>query len=120
MIIREIAQQKLLRRALRIEQRSRNEYCESLVQLALNDEAVFATLYDSSMHRAGRYAKSTQEFSVTFNKEGTASVDNLLKLFQWFVTNGPLLIEIIEQIVGMFGSVSKAVEICESESVFIE
>jgi hypothetical protein len=120
MSFRQRAQMKLLRRALRIEIRSRNEYCESLIRLALDDEAVFATLYDSSMHRVKRFATSTQAFAVTANKDGAPIVDNLLKLFQWFVTNGPLLIEIIEQIVGLFGSVAKATEICEAETMFVE
>ena len=120
MALREIAQQRLLRRALRIELRSRDERYESLILLALDDEAVFETLYDTSMLQARRFGDSTEAFTVALSRDGVATVDNLFKLFQWFVTNGPLLIEFIEQIVALFGSVAQAKEICEAETLFVE
>jgi hypothetical protein len=90
-----------------------------LIQLALDDEAVFETVYESSMGEARRFGVTSGAFSV-LEKDGQLLVDNLLKLLQWFVTNGPMLIEIIEQIIGLFGSVETTRELFEDETLFVD
>jgi hypothetical protein len=91
-----------------------------LIQLALDDDTVFETLYESAMNNAQQYGESTGAFSINATDDGSPVVDNLLKLLQWFVTNGPQLIEVIRLIVEMFGSISSATEICEAETIFVD
>ena len=109
-----------MRRVLRSRLRHADQADEDLIRLALDDEAVLGTLYDNAMRRARRFGESTASFSITNDHDGAPVVDNLLKLLQWFVNNGPALIEIIELIVGLFGSVSEAVAACEAETIFVD
>ncbi len=112
-------QRALLRRALRKQMRRGDAQNVELIQLALDDVAVFETVYESSMGEARRFGVTSGAFNVS-EKDGQLLVDNLLKLLQWFVTNGPMLIEIIEQVIGLFGSVEVTRELCEDETLFVE
>ncbi len=117
---RKLVQRGLLRRALRKQKRHAVESQRSLIELALDDDAVFETLYETAMSNAKQFGESTGEFSVSAAEDGSPIVDNLLKLLQWFITNGPQLLEVIRLIVEMFGSISSAKEICEAETIFVD
>ena len=108
-------QKRLFRHALRkqISRASQNE--RDMIQVSLADEAVFATVYEEAMNRASYVASAQGQFTISINDEGAPVVDNLLKLFTWFVENGPELIRIIELAVGLFGSANAAAIICEME-----
>lgn len=117
-------QRALLRRALRKLMRNQVRNGDGddtqLIGLALDDEAVFETFYELAMQDAKFFGESTGALSVSTNAAGEPIVDNLLKLLQWFVTNGPQLIALIEKIVGMFGSIQTAVELYSDEMLFVD
>ena len=113
-------QRALLRRALRKQMKHEDQATVQMLQLALDDEAMFETTYESSMSQAQKFCQSTGSFSISISRNGQPEADNLLKLLQWFITNGPQLIEIIQQIIGLFGSISVATQLCEDETMFVE
>ena len=113
-------QRGLLRRTLRKHMRQADSQTEKQLQLALDDEVVFETLYETALMDARLFGQSSGEFQISLASDGQAVVDNLLKLLQWFIDNGPLLIEIIQQIIGMFGNASIAKELFEDETLFVE
>ncbi len=113
-------QRALLRRALRQQMRRGDGEASQLIGLTLDDEAVFETFYESAMQDAKLFGESTGVLSVATNAAGEPVVDNLLKLLQWFVTNGPQLIALIEKIIGMFGSIQMAVELYSDEMLFVD
>ena len=113
-------QRELLRRALRKQMRNSDARIEQQLQLALDDETVFETLYEAALAKAKLFGHSSGAFQVALANDGQPIVDNLLKLLQWFIENGPQLIEIIEMIVGMFGSISIAQELFEDETLYVE
>ena len=113
-------QRGLLRRALRKHMRESDSQTGNQLQLALDDETVFETLYEAALAEAKLFGHATGAFQFSLASDGQSVVDNLLKLLQWFVDNGPLLIEIIQQIIGMFGNASIAKELFEDETLFVE
>jgi len=117
---RKLVQRGLMRRALRKEMRRAEPDDSRLIQFALDDRTVFETCYCTSMQQAQLFGEGTGAFQIVQAKDGARIVDNLLELFQWFITNGPTLIAIIRQIIELFGSVSAAIEICESETIFVD
>lgn len=117
---RNLIQRALLRRSLRKQLRQATAINARQIQLALDDEAVFETLYEAAMLNAKQYGNSTGQFAVNNRDDGSPMVDNLLKLLQWFVDNGPMLLEIIRLISGMFGTINAAIEVCESETMYID
>ena len=70
MAFKEITQQRLLRRVLRIELWANDEYREPLIRLALDDEVVFATLYGTLMHQVAQFVNLTKAFYVSTTEEG--------------------------------------------------
>ena len=113
-------QRGLLRRALRKQMQPSANHTSALLQVTLDDEAIFETVYQSSMIEAAQFGESSGAFSVSLSSNGESVVDSLLKLLQWFVTNGPLLIQIIEQLIGLFGGVGVAQRVCEDETMYLE
>lgn len=115
-------QRALLRRALRKQLRRTDEESNDarLISLALDDETVFETCYETAMEDARFFGESSGALSVSINADGEPIVDSLLKLLQWFTSNGPQLLALIEQIIGLFGSVQSAVQIFKDEELFVD
>jgi hypothetical protein len=104
MLDRPKVQRALLRRALQRQTRDASSEVQKMIRLCLDDEALFETVYESAMVEASRFGQSSGTFRIFLLADGTPVVDNLLKLLQWFIVNGPLLIEIIKTIISLFGS----------------
>ena len=115
-------QRALLRRALRKQLRRMDEESHDarLISLALDDETVFETCYESAMEDARYFGESSGVLTVSTDANGEPIVDSLLKLLQWFVTNGPQLLALIEKIIGLFGNVQTAVQIFQDEILFVD
>lgn len=101
-------QKRLYRFALRKEKRSSDQTDRRLIELALLDSTIFAMAYEQTMEDLMTLPTSAFGFSVSRNTDGTPIVDNLLKLLDWFVQNGPALIEIIRMIAHLFGGIVSA------------
>lgn len=112
---RPIIQRRLLRRVMRKQMHQSNENQRDMIRVALVDDAIFETLYEEAMIGASEYATRTSDFSMATADDGSPVVDNLLKLLNWFLDNGPELVRMIELIVGLFGSVSIASAACQIE-----
>ena len=117
---RERVQRALLRRALRKHLRRAATHESKLIQLTLDDEAVFETVYETAMQNAGQFGETTGAFTITHDRIHGHIVDNLLKLLQWFISNGPQLIEIIRIIVELFGGLRVTTDLCEAETFYVE
>ncbi len=115
-------QRALLRRVLRKQLRRMDEESHDarLISLALDDETVFETCYESAMEDARYFGESSGVLTVSTDANGEPIVDSLLKLLQWFVTNGPQLLALIEKIIGLFGNVQTAVQIFQDEILFVD
>ncbi len=111
-------QRALLRRALRKQIRQSTTEELTMLELTLDDEVLFETAYETSMVAAQKFGTTSGTFSVTFF-QAEPIVDNLLKLLQWFITQAPALIEMIEQLIGLFGNVAVARDVCDDEVVFV-
>lgn len=117
MLDRPRIQRALLQRAMQRQMRDGSAETRKMIQLTLDDEALFETVYESAMAEASRFGQSSGAFRISLLTDGTPVVDNLLKLLQWFIANGPLLIEIIQTIISLFGSTSAAAEISGKQAV---
>jgi len=110
---RPFIQRSLLRRSLRKQLLKVNGAQRDLVIVTLRDKAIFETFYEQAMLEAAQAAMASGEFSLTMSADGSPMVDNLLKLLNWFVENGPQLIRLIETILGVFGDADTAAIVCE-------
>jgi len=112
---RPLIQRSLCRRALRKQMARATENQREMIRVALADRAIFETLYEEAMNSASRHALASGDFVVSLDQDGSPVVDNLLKLLNWFIENGPELIDMVKLIVGLFGSATAAAVICEIE-----
>ena len=101
-------QRSLCRRALRRNTAAATTTQREMIRVALADRAIFETVYEQAMHAANQFATETGTFTITTDEDGSPIVDNLLKLLTWFLENGPELVEMIELIIGLFGSAKDA------------
>lgn len=112
MISRTRRQKRVLRRSLKRHLRRAKGEERQLIELALSDGDIFEMVYDEAVSQA----VSAEVVTVSARAaDGSPFIDNLLKLFDWFIQNGPALIEIIRVIGGLFGGVSAAVEAYREE-----
>ncbi len=109
-------QRALLRRAIRKHKRTASSSHQALLLIALQDDAIFETVYQRSMEEARTFGHSTGVMMVAHDVNGAPIVDSLMKLLQWFLVNGPTLIEIVKQIAELFGSVQVVNETCCAET----
>jgi len=58
---------------------------------------------------------SSLGFAVSRVADGSLVVDNLLKLLDWFIKNGPALIEVIRLIADLFGGIGAASSILRED-----
>jgi len=101
---RPFVQRSLLRRAVRKQIVSANPDRRGLIRWTLENREIFEVFYEQAINAAANSASSTGEFTIARTANGQAIADNLLKLFSWFVENGPELIRLIERIAELFGS----------------
>ncbi len=101
---RSLIQRRLLRRAVRRHIATANPDRRGLIRWTLENHEVFEVFYEQAINTAATSAASSGGFSITRSANGHAIADNLLKLFTWFIENGPELIQLIERIADLFGS----------------
>lgn len=112
---RPLIQRRLCRRSIRRQMSSATENQRDSIRVALADQAIFETVYEEAMNHASLHAQRTDDFHVSIAEDGSPIVDNLLKLLEWFVENGPELVRMIELIIGLFGNAATAAAVCEIE-----
>jgi len=101
---RPLIQRSLLRRALRKQMISANQDRRGMIRWTLDNREIFEVVYEQAINTAATSAGSSGDFSISRTANGQAIADNLLKLFSWFIENGPELIQLIERIAEMFGA----------------
>ena len=101
---RSLVQRRLLRRAVRKHIASANPDRHGVMRWTLENHEIFEVFYEQAIDAAENSAASSGSFSITRSANGQAVADNLLKLFTWFIENGPALIQLIERIADLFGS----------------
>lgn len=112
---RPLIQRRLCRRAIRRQMSSATEIQRDSIRVALADQAIFETVYEQAMNQASIDAQRTDAFVISQTEDGSPIVDNLLKLLEWFVENGPELVRMIELVIGLFGNATAAAVVCEIE-----
>lgn len=108
-------QKRLYRYSLRKLRRSSDAHDRELIQLALVDPTFFQMAYEQTMEDLTKAPTAAFGFAISRTADGTPIVDNLLKLLDWFVQNGPALIEIIELIARLFGGIAASSSILREE-----
>lgn len=108
-------QKRLYRYSLRKLRRSVSADEKQLLQLALFDPSIFELAYEQTMEDLSTRNTAASGFTISRASDGSPIVDNLLKLLDWFVQNGPALIEIIRLIANLFGGVAVTSSILREE-----
>lgn len=108
-------QKKFYGYALRRLKRKATVEERQLIELALLDSAIFQMAYEETMEEIIDSADHNLGFSIARAADGAPIVDNLLKLLDWFVKNGPALIEVIKVIAELFGGIAQASAILREE-----
>ena len=78
-----------------------------LLKMALSDRVILEMAYSETMEQLA-HDSSQSSVSISRLSDGTPVVENLLKLLDWFVNNGPAIIDVIRLISGLFGGVDEA------------
>lgn len=108
MTVRRRLQQRLFRHALRRLKQQASADEQGLLGLALSEPDVLEMAYEQTMDDALVATSSELGFTITRADDGSRVVDNVLKLFDWFLRNGPSIIQIIKLISEMLGGVAEA------------
>ena len=75
--------------------------------MTLSDRVILEMAYSETMEQLA-HDSSQASVSISRLSDGTPVVENLLKLLDWFVSNGPAIIDVIRLISGLFGGVEEA------------
>ena len=108
-------QKCLFRYSLRKLVRTSDAYDRQLIQLALIDRTIFTMAYEQTMEELAGSPTAAFGFRLSRTAEGFLVVDNLLKLLDWFVQNGPTLIENLDVIAQLFGGIAATSAILRDE-----
>lgn len=108
-------QKSLFRYSLRKLVRSSDAYDRQLIQLALVDPTIFAMAYEQTMEELAGSPTAAFGFRLSRNAEGFLVVDNLLKLLDWFIQSGAVLIENLDVIAQLFGGIAATSAILRDE-----
>lgn len=108
-------QKSLFRYSLRKLIRSSDAYDRQLIQLALIDRTIFTMAYEQTLEELAGSPTVAFGFKISHTNDGVAVVDNLLKLLDWFVQNGPAIIDHLDMIAQLFGGVAATSAILRDE-----